>query len=101
MIFECTISGEGAIIWRGSAFDCISISNELVLLLNGYHRAVECNNGAVEAQGNNYTSLLIITDSSLSGSNTECIHYNGTNSNVIGNLTIPTIVAATSSGKYY
>ena len=95
VIYECTISGDVAIIWSGSAFECIGTENELTLI--GVDQdAVECNNGDVKAQRNNYTSLLIITDRSLSNSNIECIHYNGTN-NVIGNLSIPIIAA--SSGR--
>ena len=39
------------------------------------------------------TSLLMITDSSLSGKNTECIYYNETNPEVIGKSSIPTIMA--------
>ena len=60
---------------------------------------VECDNGAVKAQRNNYTSHLIITDRSLIGSNIKCIYENGTNSNVIGNLSILTIAVTVPSGK--
>ena len=95
--YQCTVSGEGAIIWRGAAFDCMSRSNEVPLLGEDQH-TVECNNGTVKAQRkNNYTSLLIILNSSLSGSSIECIHDDGTNSNVIGTMSVPTI--DTSSGK--
>ena len=68
MIYECTVSGEGVIVWSGSAFECIDSENEIILFSIdlGF---VECNNGAVKAQRNNYTSRLIITDRSLIGSN--------------------------------
>lgn len=91
VIYECTVSGEGAIIWTGSAFDCISTGNEIALL-SFDQQSVVCNNG-LKAQRNNYTSLLMITDSSLSGKNTECIYYNETNPEVIGKSSIPTIMA--------
>ena len=72
-------------------------NNELILL-GDYQRAAECNSGTVKAQReNNYTSRLIILNSSLSGSSIECIHDNGTNPNVIGTMSVPTIT--TSSGK--
>ena len=89
LIYECTVNDEGAIIWSGSAFDCIGSSNVLTLL--GVDQgAVECNSGAVKAQRNNYTSQLIIINGSLSGSNIKCTHFNST-SIVIGNLSISTI----------
>ena len=97
VIYECTVSGEGPIIWSGSAFECIGTNNELVLF--GVEQdTVECNKGGIKAQRNgNYTFQHIITDEALSGSNIECIHENGTKSNVIGSLSIPTIAAY--SGK--
>ena len=98
MIYECTVSGEGVIVWSGSAFECIGSQNEIILLSVDV-RLVECNNGAVKAQRNNYTSHLIITDRSLIGSNIKCIYDNGMNSNVIGNLSIPTISVTVPSGK--
>ena len=102
VIYECTINSEGTIIWRGSAFDCPSADNEIVLLgldqLQGF-KTRSCNDGAIKAKRNNHTSQLIITDSSLSGSSTQCIHENGTvNPNVIGEISLPTI--NTSSGSY-
>ena len=97
VIYQCTVSDEGGIIWRGAAFDCMGTNNELTLL--GIDQcAAECNSGTVKAQReNNYTSQLIILNSSLSGSSIECIHYNGTNSNVIGTMSVPTIT--TLSGR--
>ena len=89
MIYECNINGEGAIVWSGSAFKCIDSMDELILFVADQGTA-ECNNGAVKARRNNCTSQLIITDRSLSDSNIECIHFNGTN-NVIGNLSISTV----------
>ena len=40
VIYQCTISGEGAFIWKGAAFDCMGASNELTLL-GGDQRAAE------------------------------------------------------------
>ena len=96
LIYECTVSDEGVIIWTGSAFDCLATSNEIILFARD-GGAVKCNSGTVKAQRNNYTSQLIITDSRLRGSSIKCIHDNGSNSNVIGNLSIPAITE--HSGK--
>ncbi len=102
MIYECTISGEGLIAWNGSAFECRGTENEQLLSLLVTDKSLECNDGTVKAQRKNNTSKLIITNSSLSGSNIECIHENGTNSIVIGNVSLPPIIS-TTSGKccYY
>ena len=91
VIYECTINGEGAIIWSGSAFECYSTSSNEIILLSADLGFVACNDGAIKARRINYTSQLIVTDRSLSGSNIECIHDNGTNSIVIGNQSLPMI----------
>ena len=96
LIYECTINGEGVIVWNGSAFDCIGTGNELTLFSGDQ---VECNNGAIQTQRNNHTFQLIITDNSLSGSNIKCIYDNGINFTVIGNLSIPDLM--THSGRCY
>ena len=91
VIYKCTINGEGAITWSGSAFECESSMNEINLFSAdlGYST---CNDGAIKARRvNNYTSQLIVMDRSLSGTNIECIHDNGTNSIVIGNQSLPMI----------
>ncbi len=90
MIYECTVSGEGAIIWSGSAFECTSTNNELVFFGADLGYSV-CNNGAVKARRVNYTSQLIITDRYLSGSKIQRIHDDGTNSMVIHNVSVPII----------
>ena len=98
VIYECTVSDEGVLVWSESAFECIGSQNEIILFSIdlGF---IECNNGAVKAQRNNYTSHLIIMDRSLIGSNIKCIYENSMNSNVIGNLSIPTIAVTVPSGK--
>ena len=69
------------------------VHNGEITLISAQQGAFKCNNGAAKAQRNDYTSQLIITDNSLSGSNIKCIHDNGTISKVIGNSSIPTIMA--------
>ena len=101
VIYECTFNSEGTIVWKGSAFDCPSVDNVIILLvldqLQGF-KTQSCNDGAIKAKRNNYTSQLIITDSSLSGSSIQYIHENGTlNPSVIGEISLPTI--NTSSGR--
>ena len=93
LVYECIVNGEGAITWSGSAFECKASENQLILFVIDQGTSA-CNNGAVKAQRSNNTSQLIITDSSLSGSNIKCTYNNGTNSvAVIGNLSVPTTMA--------
>ncbi|MCG8620583.1 MAG: hypothetical protein MJE68_01110 [Proteobacteria bacterium] len=97
VIYECTVSGNGAITWSGSAFECESSMNEIILLSADQNYSA-CNDGAIKARRINYTSQLIITNRSLSGSNINCIQDNGTNSIiVIGNLSLSNI--SESSGR--
>ena len=99
LTYQCTVSDEGAIIWRGSSFECGQhTDNEISLLFLDRGTVAECNNGTIKAKRHNYISQLVIIDSTtLSGSNIECIHDDITNLTVIGNLSIPAIIP---SGKY-
>ena len=67
LIYECTVSGEGTIIWSGSVFECRSTAHEIILFgVDQDQDVIECNNGAIKAHKTTYnTSQLIITDSSM------------------------------------
>ena len=94
--------GEGATIWKGSAFECLSTNNEILLLHSFNSRAQgECNNGAIvgrviRAENNTYTSQLTVTiTSEMIGKSISCFHDSfeaDTNEVVIGSslLTITT-----------
>jgi hypothetical protein len=94
VIYECTISGEEAIIWSGSAFECTA-TDKAIILFNDVQGTAECNDG-LKAKRNNYTAQLFVANSSLSGSNVSCTVDKGTNSEVIDNLSIPNM---THSGR--
>ena len=88
-IYECRVTGNGPIIWKGVAFDCSTFNNEIViissLLTNG-----SCNNGAivgrlVRVENDSYTSQLTVTVSSdMIGRNISCFHEIGAYVNLIG-----------------
>ena len=68
LIYECTVMGGHATIWKGSTFDCPC--KDLVLLHSHFYyygtRNYYCNNRTIEAkiispEGNNYTSQLNVT----------------------------------------
>ena len=93
--YECTILGEGATLWKGSAFNCPDTDNEIVLLhsINSIEQRV-CNNGAiigriVHVKGNIYTSQLTVNISSeVPDSDITCAYDSGEEINVIGSMNI-------------
>jgi hypothetical protein len=89
----------GAIIWTGSAFDCTSTNNEIIIFLSSRFSTgnIEtCNNGAIvgrslSIEGNHYTSQLNVTITpDTAGTAIGCFHDNGSQVNHIYSLTIPT-----------
>ncbi len=94
--FECRVVGEGATIWKGTAFECASTDNEIVLLHahSSSSSPLQCNDGAIQGRitdistaNNTYTSQLSVEISSeLEGRSISCIHYSSSDGgiNVIG-----------------
>ena len=89
MLYECTVPGVGATIWRGEAFDCSGTNNE-IQLLPGINSTRECNNGEISAhpihpQPNEslHTSQLTVKVGPDTNSTTiDCLHDDGA-----GNIT--------------
>ena len=105
--------------WRGTAFNCPGHGNEITLPHAQFKTGgttVMCNNGmiighnlsrALDFDGSNYkfTSQLFIhlpllndANNTLDDRTVECIRFNGTTGDVIGNLTIA--YARVSNGIY-
>ena len=91
--------GGGLTIWNGSAFDCDSPNNEIILLHSRFNLTndiapLTCNNGAIVGQGvrvnsNNYTSQVNVTlRSELVGKDIKCSHESGSSVSLIGNTSI-------------
>ena len=87
LIYECTVMGRGSTVWTGTAFNCSSSNNE-ILLLHTHFSSIEgdyglCNNGAIVGQslgveGNNYTSQLNVTVTpDIAGKIVECFYDDG------------------------
>ena len=103
--FECSVTREGTYVtvFQGSAFDCNSARNEIILLHSRFNRTGgtnnTCNNGAIVGQSlrvedDHYTSQLcvrVIHD--LVGKTIECIYDNGTVSETVGSYLTSTIIA--------
>ena len=96
--YECTVVGQGATVWQGSALDCESSSSDIVLLHSRFTLAsgtnVTCNNGGIVGQSlrvenKSYTSQLKVKVSSdLIGKTVECNYDNGTVATNIGSAII-------------
>ena len=87
----------GYIIWIGSAFNCPSSNNYIILSLYDTGTSGTCNNGAIVArilsvEGNNYTSQLSITVTpDTAGKTIECVHDNWTHAILTYTSIVPTI----------
>ena len=87
----------GANVWTGSAFNCPSANNYIILLFFNIGTSKMCNNGAIVAkllsnEGNNYTSQLNVTVTpDTAGKEVVCLNFNGTHDILISSSIIPTI----------
>ena len=97
LVYECRVTG-GNIVWRGTAFECRSSSNEIVFLQNqpGPHL---CNNGAIRGriiradENDPYVSrLTIVVCTEMVGKNISCLHDVGGTEKLVGSsvLTLTT-----------
>ena len=101
VVFECTIVGAIATVWKGSFFtDCPS--NSIVLRHRVFTPGINgtCNDGAVVANGievinNSYTSQLIVTvNPEVNNSTVECIRDGSME------MTVGTCPLSLASGKH-
>ena len=98
LTFTCNIAGGGTTLWRGSAFDCSSTSNEIRLRHSTFASSGTmgtCNNEAMRARsigltnGDCYTSELSVTVSTTFNDETiECAYNSGTDERAIGVSTL-------------
>ena len=97
---ECTVVGAGFTVWRGSAFNCSSSANRIILRHSQFEIGTSemCNNGRIigrsinttsDSDGIKYISQLIIQldeNDTLEGRTVKCVHLSGTQ--IIGTQTI-------------
>ena len=96
-IYECRATGYGATIWRGTALDCHSTFNEIIILpSDSFNRSKTCNNGAivgrlVRHENNSYVSQLsVYVSSDIFSRNISCYQEVGADTIKIGTLQLPT-----------
>ena len=97
-VYECRVTGGGATVWRGSAFDCSASNNEIVLLHSSSSSVRNsCSNGAIvgrvaRADNNTYVSHITVSvNAEMVGKNISCFH-DSSGINLIGSslLTLTT-----------
>ena len=82
-VYECRVTGRGATVWRGSAFNCPSTNNEILFLHSSSGIEKVCNDGvivgrAIRAENDTYISQLTVSVSAgMIGRNISCYHDSG------------------------
>ena len=89
-IYECRIIGAGTTVWKGSAFDCPQLSNEITFLSSSF----KCNNGAITAliitaENNTHISQLTVSvKAEIVDKSISCFHDVGNTTEMIGSSVI-------------
>jgi hypothetical protein len=79
-VYECRVTGSGATVWRGSAFNCPATGNEISFFHISSGIEATCNGGAIvghiiRADNNTYISQLTVSVSAeMIGMNVSCFH---------------------------
>ena len=99
LIYKCTVMGENSqyTVWTGTAFDCLS-TNNMIILLHDSTMIKQC--GSIKAniisEGNGYytSQLNIAVRPEFIGETVECIYNDGRTDMSVGNM----IIASNKSG---
>ena len=94
LTYTCCINGTGNTLWRGTAFNCPSSSNEIVLRHSRFAStgsSGDCTGGALTARSlavendNCYVSQLnAIVSTTFNGQSIQCEHNTNTGTRLIG-----------------
>ena len=96
-VYECAVTGGIATVWKGTALDCQSADNEVVLLHNTNSTSLTaetCNNGAITGRvikvvNGTYTSQLVVSvGAEIDGSTIVCAQDTGMATPVIGSTVV-------------
>ena len=97
LVYECSVQGGFATVWRGSAFDCGLASNSIILRHNNPTSIGVCNNGRLVAQivetfNGTFTSQINVTVSEdMNNKTVECaVEY----VNTVSMINMNTIIIA-------
>ena len=100
LTYTCTAVGGGTTLWGGTAFDCPSTANEIILrhsLFAVRGAFGDCNNGAIvgrslRVENNCYISQLNVTIStSLNNKTVQCAHNSDVGTNTVDEASLNVI----------
>ena len=100
LTYTCTVVGARTTLWGGTAFNCPSTTNEIVLRHSQFAvggASGDCNNGAIVGQsvgveGNRFTSQLNVTVStSLNNKTVQCAYDSGVQMNTVDEASLNVI----------
>ena len=110
-MFTCIIVGGGVTVWRGSAFNCPSNNDEILLRHSQFaedNAFGYCNSEDIEGQGlrnvenNCFSSQLNINVSSEFNNKTvECAFNNGMSVRTIGTVTLTVLTGKLITSAWY
>ncbi len=81
-VYECRVTGSGATVWGGSAFNCPSTNNEIISFFHSKFKNCSCGGAIVgrtiRAENNTYISQLIVSvNAETIGMSISCLHDSG------------------------
>jgi hypothetical protein len=89
-VYECRVTGSGATVWNGSAFNCPATNNDIHFFHSSSGIETTCNDGAIvgrtiRAENNTYISQLTVSVSTeMISMNVSCFHDSGATQELIG-----------------
>ena len=106
LTYTCTTVGQGVTLWEGTAFNCPSTANQIILrnsqfASGGTGTFGACNDGNIVAEGvradsedNRHTSQLNVTVSArLDGLSIKCVYNSDEGVNTVGEATLTVILS--------
>ena len=98
--YECSVMHGSHTVWNGTAFDCASSGNDIILLHSRFNdeggTRATCNNGAIKGRslrtaGRTYTSQLVVSVSSeMIGKSIVCTADDGLHATPVGRVSLAT-----------
>ena len=85
-VYECRVTGRGATVWRGSAFNCPATNNEIIFFHSRFdiETTLTCNSGAIlgraiRAENDTYiiSQLTVSVSAEMIGMDISCFHDSG------------------------
>ena len=102
-VYECRITGSGATVWNGTAFNCPATGNEILFLHSSSDTDKTCNDGAIRGhiirdENNTYVSqLTVLISAEMIGTTISCFHDSRGTQSLIGSSLLTLTTGNTTS----